>query len=142
MVEEPGATADRISLLEETLLRREETIRALNTRLAAIYASRTWQVGAACSRLLNRILPKRSHRRRLVGNIARGILKCLRRAQGTNEAGKPPASKDAYLQWIAENEPSVEDLARQAQRAISELPSNQPRGSGLQRTRGGCAGDA
>jgi GT2 family glycosyltransferase len=114
--------AERIATLEEILRGKEENIRALDRQLASIHASRTWQVATACSRFLNRVLPRGSLRRKVVRQIGRGVLKCWGRVSGAKKAGCLSGSWDAYAQWIEQNEPGVKDLMRQRKSRFARAP--------------------
>ena len=118
----PDESATRISALEDALRKRDETIRGLNHKLASIYASRTWQFAAACSRQFNRLLPLGSVRRKLLGRSAPGALKCLNRLTGRDHIDVPAGSEDAYAQWIAKNEPDAKELARQRKTRFAFSP--------------------
>ncbi len=109
----PDETAKRIAALEGALRKRDETIRALNCKLDAIHASRTWRFAAACSRNLGRVAPLGSFRRKLLGRTVQGVQACWNRLGGKDCVKNPDDPDEVYARWIAKNEPRAKDLARQ-----------------------------
>ncbi|MEI8372913.1 MAG: glycosyltransferase family 2 protein [Planctomycetota bacterium] len=118
--EESWIIADQISSLEATVRKRDETIQSLNDN--KIHASRSWRVLDACSRLLNWILPRGSQRRNVIRQFVRGVWNRWRWLIGKYQAGTTSFSAKAYAQWIAENEPSIEDLGQQRKLRLARSP--------------------
>jgi O-antigen biosynthesis protein len=122
----------RIEQLETALMRRTELLEQKQSELAAVRASKAFQLASLGNKLLDRLFPLHTRRRtilksttRRVGSIPAALW--LRR-QGKN--GPPPDERhlsectppDEYRRWIAKNEPGEAELKRQRTHRFSRSP--------------------
>src|SRR5262245_26039730 len=113
---------ERIAELEEQLLRHKEFLLQTLAWIKSQQSLSPWQRLTACYRWPNRLLPPGSRCQALVAAFFRAFARLARLVT------RPPVIElrsvnDDYARWIAENEPSAADLAKQRQTRFENEPT-------------------
>jgi len=132
MIMEAELARRRIAQLEAALAERTERLVRAETELASVAASKAYRAWKATTRLMDRILPLGSWRRRAAKTTARGAVAIPRKLFGKRRqpAGVPFADRfnlvfipeDEYRQWYERNEPTTSEIEKQRQVRFNPAP--------------------